>query len=617
MKPNSNWRTILWVIAGLLFIAGILPLVLGMITQYKENPRASFGAELLILPVIAFFIVVLLVLGQYSAKLSVFNFFEYDFSSPRHKRERQALIDYVREDWVKGVYEESLYNFARCELGLRTEPHAFDRPKTFRPAMGKSRKLSLNTNMYQVYRAANRYLLILGEPGSGKTTMLLELAQELLDKAELDDSLPIPVVLSLASWTEKYANLSEWIIDKLGSEYGINRRIGEKWIFNSHLLVLLDGLDEVQPNCRSACVQAINAYIAEYEQNGLVVCGRISEYSELLRKLDLDAEIELLPLEIEQIEHYLRAGDVDMRGLLEAIRQTPALLEMAQTPLMLNIMALAFRGQPADKIVLADERAIYANVFSQYVDQMFARNLRNDGDLFSQTDTEHYLSWLARQLVQMNLTEFDFGALHQSWLETKKQYRLFNSLYLYLAFSVVLLGIIWKASGIEIQGWDGWPVVGLLLLYYYYKRFSRHLAEDASASKKLFTWKEMGKKLLPVLLSGIFLWISTPLMLWFLYMHSGWTSYALPILVFIGIVSGLMIGAGLIFLASIFPFLDYVRLTTTHYILRYALSSDGQIPWKFNRFLDYAAERTLLRKKGGGYIFIHRMLMEYFAELDL
>lgn len=33
-------------------------------------------------------------------------------------------------------------------------------------------------------------------------------------------------------------------------------------------------------------------------------------------------------------------------------------------------------------------------------------------------------------------------------------------------------------------------------------------------------------------------------------------------------------------------------------------------------FLDYAAERILLRKVGGGYMFIHRLLLKYFAELD-
>ncbi len=38
--------------------------------------------------------------------------------------------------------------------------------------------------------------------------------------------------------------------------------------------------------------------------------------------------------------------------------------------------------------------------------------------------------------------------------------------------------------------------------------------------------------------------------------------------------------------------------------------------WSYSRFLDYAAERILLRKVGGGYIFAHRLLLEYFASLD-
>src|SRR5205814_8403011 len=32
--------------------------------------------------------------------------------------------------------------------------------------------------------------------------------------------------------------------------------------------------------------------------------------------------------------------------------------------------------------------------------------------------------------------------------------------------------------------------------------------------------------------------------------------------------------------------------------------------------LNYAAERILLRKVGGGYIFIHRLLLEYFSTLN-
>lgn len=57
------------------------------------------------------------------------------------------------------------------------------------------------------------------------------------------------------------------------------------------------------------------------------------------------------------------------------------------------------------------------------------------------------------------------------------------------------------------------------------------------------------------------------------------------------------------------------RAVIEHYTLRFILSFKGDIPWNFVRFLDYAAERVFLRKIGGGYIFIHRMLMEHFAKL--
>jgi hypothetical protein len=52
-----------------------------------------------------------------------------------------------------------------------------------------------------------------------------------------------------------------------------------------------------------------------------------------------------------------------------------------------------------------------------------------------------------------------------------------------------------------------------------------------------------------------------------------------------------------------------------HFVLRILLWRTKCIPWKYPRFLDYAHERILLRKVGGGYIFIHKLLLEYFANL--
>jgi hypothetical protein len=53
-----------------------------------------------------------------------------------------------------------------------------------------------------------------------------------------------------------------------------------------------------------------------------------------------------------------------------------------------------------------------------------------------------------------------------------------------------------------------------------------------------------------------------------------------------------------------------------HYVLRILLWRNDYAPWSYIRFLDYAAERVFLRKVGGGYIFTHRLLMEYFASLE-
>jgi hypothetical protein len=52
-----------------------------------------------------------------------------------------------------------------------------------------------------------------------------------------------------------------------------------------------------------------------------------------------------------------------------------------------------------------------------------------------------------------------------------------------------------------------------------------------------------------------------------------------------------------------------------HFLLRLLLWANGYIPWNYTRFLDLAAERVLLRKVGGGYIFMHRLLQAYFANL--
>jgi hypothetical protein len=54
----------------------------------------------------------------------------------------------------------------------------------------------------------------------------------------------------------------------------------------------------------------------------------------------------------------------------------------------------------------------------------------------------------------------------------------------------------------------------------------------------------------------------------------------------------------------------------SHVALRFVLSRNDSLPFRLIPFLDYSVERIFLRKVGGGYIFVHRLLMEHFASLS-
>jgi predicted NACHT family NTPase len=65
------------------------------------------------------------------------------------------------------------------------------------------------TPISQVFDEGASALLILGGPGTGKTTLLLELALDLLQLAEQDESRSIPTVFNLSSWAVRRQPLRE------------------------------------------------------------------------------------------------------------------------------------------------------------------------------------------------------------------------------------------------------------------------------------------------------------------------------------------------------------------------------------------------------------------------
>ena len=83
------------------------------------------------------------------------------------------------------------------------------------------------------------------------------------------------------------------------------------------------------------------------------------------------------------------------------------------------------------------------------------------------------------------------------------------------------------------------------------------------------------------------------------------------------LLTGLLIGLQYWLLSGLLLGLVYGGYAClSHLALRVILWGRGYLPWNIAHFLDYCTERIFLRKVGGGYIFIHRTLLEYFATLE-
>src|SRR6266568_4258284 len=219
------------------------------------------------------------------------------------RKNRTALIKQVRTTWIEGLLEHSLHEAARLELRLQEQPDASANPwrlqvqELDRPPQ----PLPPDTSIVQVYDEADGELLILGEPGAGKTTLLLELARTLLDRAQQDETCPMPVVFNLVSWAVKRQPIADWLIEELNTKYQVAPRLAQSWVDTDQILLLLDGLDEVPQEHRAACIEAINVFHREHLVP-LVVCSRSADYLAQRMRLGLRSAVVIQPLTREQID---------------------------------------------------------------------------------------------------------------------------------------------------------------------------------------------------------------------------------------------------------------------------------------------------------------------------
>ncbi|NEO83641.1 MAG: NACHT domain-containing protein [Spirulina sp. SIO3F2] len=352
-------------------------------------------------------------------------------------RDRQILINKVRNFWIKGVLETSLHRRALIDLDLERRSDAVEHPWGLDwESLGEARQaVRPGTKTIDLFDelGMGATLLILGEPGSGKTTTLLELTQALSDRAQQDSSYAIPIMFNLSSWSPKQ-DLKAWLIQELNTKYQVPKKISKVWLERQELILMLDGLDEVKQSQREACVKAINAFSQTNSYTEIVVCSRVKDYENLSQRLQFQGAIFIQGLRAEQIQQYLAQAGDELSGIREVLPTAPKLQELVKSPLMLSILTIAYRGRSTNELIqlsLSDDHI--QPLFDSYIDRALKRRVKKKS--YSPEQLKSGLVWLAKQMMCDSQTVFLIEQIQPSYLQKKWQYWI----YLVLSGSTFIL----------------------------------------------------------------------------------------------------------------------------------------------------------------------------------
>ncbi|MFJ7212843.1 SEFIR domain-containing protein [Amycolatopsis sp. NPDC098790] len=211
-------------------------------------------------------------------------------------------------------------------------------------------------------------LVVVGEPGAGKTVLALRLTLALLERRGTGD--PVPVLLSLASWDPRREGLRDWLAARLVSDYawlGWSGRFARELVETGRVLPVLDGLDEMPGAVRTAAIRRINAGL--HPGDRIVLTCRRAEYAAVVEQADVLTAalvLELQPLVVEEVAGYLvRTARVPSvpgapgkwDAVLDYLRAgaEPRALELLSVlglPLMTSLARSAYSDTTADPIEL-------------------------------------------------------------------------------------------------------------------------------------------------------------------------------------------------------------------------------------------------------------------------
>ena len=234
----------------------------------------------------------------------------------------------------------------------------------------------------------NDGVIILGDPGAGKTTFLKYLALKLArgEGADLGLEARLPILLPLAAYAnalqEKDVRLDDFIVgyfDETGCDFPLDPMLSEALTVGK-ALILLDGLDEIKDLAlRNTVVERVTNFYASHRRKGskFVLTSRVVGYRDVRAAAEGMVECTLVDFDDNEINEFIvrwtsmfekqALGDTavahwdaehELMELMEAMETNEGIRRLAVNPLLLTILVLMKRKGvtlPEGRVQLYDQ----------------------------------------------------------------------------------------------------------------------------------------------------------------------------------------------------------------------------------------------------------------------
>ncbi|MEU8143225.1 NACHT domain-containing protein [Nonomuraea sp. NPDC048901] len=544
----------------------------------------------------------------------------------------EQLANKVRRVWEAQELRQRLLDPEPLPVSWRTVgPPVSDH---WRVIGGEDSPIDLDGSLDDLYwtvrtKLPRTRLVALGEPGSGKTSLVVRFTLACLaarEQAGLAAS-PIPVILRLSTWRPSEQTLQTWINTRLREDYDFDEPLDME-----HLLLILDGLDEMPCPAREEALTRINAaFSARFP---IVLTSRTEEYVATIESRRSDvltaaAAIELQPLNAAAVRDYLTITTKPARlsewtNVFAELTANPdgELARGLSTPLAISLARVAYAERAADPdhlLSFRTSRQVEAHLLAQLVPALY-------GDTSTATrvghhvdDVHRWLSILARHFMRRGISWPDLSDLVSPLVHS------------------LIIGSVTGLSVSAILGLATRPFIGTLVgLMMMLAVWAYTVTTDSAPSQHTPTCRRLlAFCIAPVALFAALLWSLTTLggqatspasgialaaSLWCLVLLSGGLIALQLAVLDLGIVIALVnqpdASPQALVLAGLVVTIIVSTLSAAQprlFIARVLLFFTGHLPWRLNAFLEDGYRRGVFRKVGDLYYFRHDLLREQLA----